>query len=547
MLRNIFKKIKENYHYIILVVFFILQLRLHAFVYLYGDDYYYASYFKDGLKGFIELTKIHYMQVNGRAFIHMLDEFMLFSGIGIWRIFNPMVISVIVVTIAKIASSYYKINKAINEEKLKIKAFYKKSLVISILLFSMLNIWITRQSVYWATGSFNYLFPVMLLMLFFYLYKKDVYNGIKSKWLFLLAFFSAFTVEQAGFVVIFINIYILFDIWLKKNKISKVYIINFIFSIIAYATVVFAPGNSVRTTYYTEFYENSLFTNIMNNTFSILDTIFFHEGIYIFAMLMILYIIFVTLNSKPSSRIGKLFRLGLPSVSSVVLIAYIDAITTDALRIANTKILREALSLTLALYFVYFLYLSFLKYTREKNGDLFFFVLMCLFTQGMMVISPIFGPRNILICGLCLFVPLTYYIVKYSNDKIFLALIAITLMTGLLNWPNYLIIAFLLFAIIASKHLNDRQVRIFIAIVCILLSFKYFDKNIQGYKENVEIHEYNAEQVERYKISNSTEELKLRYLNNEVYKWTMPYDDPYHMKRYKILYDLGIETQIKFE
>lgn len=547
MLSNLYKKLIKSYHKVAVIMFLAFEIYLHFFIHLYGDDYYYASFFKEGFRGFIYLTKLHYIEVNGRAFIHMLNEIMLLAGPYVWRIFNPIIIIVISILIAKIASRYYRIDNLIDDEKRNIKNFYKKSVVVSILLFSVLNIWITRQSVYWITGSFNYLFPVMLLMLFFYLYKKDIYNNKGYKWLWTLAFLSAFTVEQAGLVAVLINVYILFDIWLKKIKINKIYILNLICSIAAYATVICAPGNSLRTTYYAEFYKNSLIRNVLNNIPNIFDTVFLHKGIYVYIMLMLLCIINIVLDPKTFSNISKLYKVFIALVFSTLLVAYIDIMATNALRILNHVTLLTILLWTLVLSILYFLYLCFLEYKNEKNGDLFFFLLMCICTQGAMLISPIFGPRNVLICALCLFVPLTYYIVRYHKNINFLVLVASIIMTSLFNWNSYLLIAVLVLVLIGYKALSNKQITISISILCVLLCFKYFNQNIQGYKENAEIHKYNAEQVKIYKELNRTDTLRLKYLKNDIYKWTMPYDDPYHMKRYKILNDIDIETEIKFE
>ena len=51
-----------------------------GFICFYADDFYYATFFREGFVGFWQRTAEYYMTMNGRALIHFL--MMLFCSLG---------------------------------------------------------------------------------------------------------------------------------------------------------------------------------------------------------------------------------------------------------------------------------------------------------------------------------------------------------------------------------------------------------------------------------------------------------------------------------
>ena len=65
----------------------------------------------------------------------------------------------------------------------------------------MLNINVIRQSFYWITGSFNYIYPLFMLFWYWYVllkFSKDNFKGKKLLLTSILSFFASATVEQGG-------------------------------------------------------------------------------------------------------------------------------------------------------------------------------------------------------------------------------------------------------------------------------------------------------------------------------------------------------------
>ena len=95
-MKNIAKALKERLHYIVYGIF----LAIHAFnlipVIRYGDDYYYSMFFRRGISYFLSETAVHYTQTNGRFFVHLLDEVLLYLPLAAWKVFEFFVIALTV-------------------------------------------------------------------------------------------------------------------------------------------------------------------------------------------------------------------------------------------------------------------------------------------------------------------------------------------------------------------------------------------------------------------------------------------------------------------
>lgn len=112
-------------------------------------------------------------------------------------------------------------SKIISKE-LNIK--FIKSFTVFFFGILMLNIFVIRQSVYWTTGSFNYVYPLFLLFWYWHVLLKNSKENFKGKKLFftsILAFFASATVEQGGMMAFGLTVlfflYKFFDN--SKNKI----------------------------------------------------------------------------------------------------------------------------------------------------------------------------------------------------------------------------------------------------------------------------------------------------------------------------------------
>ena len=148
---------KKNY-VIGFLIFMILFFYLHRFIYMGADDFYYANFWNEGLKGFIKQNINHYTHLTGRAFVHLLCETVLSLGMPVFGVINCIFIALTIIYSAKIADYSNENNSTIA----------KSELLLCLFLFSSLNVMILRESVLWVSGSYNYLFPIMLQSIYFY-------------------------------------------------------------------------------------------------------------------------------------------------------------------------------------------------------------------------------------------------------------------------------------------------------------------------------------------------------------------------------------------
>ena len=97
--------VAEYYHYLVLALLFIIQMVIVFNVDLYGDDFYYANFTQEGIEYFIKENIFHYNMTNGRCWVHLLDELLLFNGsIILWRILQPFAVILTVFYGAKLVS-----------------------------------------------------------------------------------------------------------------------------------------------------------------------------------------------------------------------------------------------------------------------------------------------------------------------------------------------------------------------------------------------------------------------------------------------------------
>ncbi len=501
-MKRIFSGFIKNIHWAFYAVFLLVQAFGHRFTVLFGDDYYYANFIPQGWDYFVEETVFHYMKTNGRFFVHLVDELLLGIDITLWKVFNLSVIATIVLLTAMIVSRTYKNGYCTKE--------FKISLIASVFLFSSISPEVYINCIYWATGAVNYLFPLALVLAYFYCAKKDLEFNKGYKWLPVLAFFASFTVEQSSAASFAISIYVIVTcIYRYKRKPNPVYFVSLICSAAALCSVVFAPGNAVRTTYYPEFYEKSFFGKIFHGIYTFLYQIFGPHGLFlVFAIISVFVVMYFVKKAKDSisgKRSGFVFGAVITGISTVFYVI-LAPFSNKTPMILLAAILCACVPL--AVCFVY----TVREYLHGEDDESVFFLLLAAALQAVMLISPEFGYRTLLISLILMFVPTLKCIVSVS-------------------------------------HMVKCKAKKASGAICALIVVASFSNQIIlgiGYMENYPVHEYNAEMMEKY-VSGEIDELKLAYPLNDRYKYTMPYETWYHMMRYMQLYGLPKDMVVEYE
>ncbi len=485
----------KNLHWAIYAVFVFLQMLGHKYLVLFGDDYYYANFIPRGWGYFVKENIFHYTDTNGRFFVHIIDELLLGFDIGVWKVFNILTIALIVFFAAKIAAKTYMNGYATKE--------FKISLSAASVLFAAISHEVYVNCIYWATGAVNYLFPILLVLIYYYYSKKDLELERGYRWLPMLAFFASFTTEQSSAASFAISIYVIFMcLWKYKRRVRATYTVSFVLSAAALFSVVFAPGNSVRMTYYPEFYAKSFFGKIFNGILVFADQLFGKSGPILLFVILSAYSAVMIFNKARTKKIKLCVAALFAFTALYAVCAYMPY---SHFRIILCALLSVP---SLTVYFV----MAAKDLFRKKDDESAFFFLLAAGLQAVMLISPEFGWRTLLVSMILLFIPALKCIVRGAEQ-------------------------------IKLKR------RAFASVVCaaaIAISFSSLFLISQGYRENHPVHEYNDMMMEKF-AAGEMDEVKLAYPINDEYRYVMPYDNTYHMYRYVQMWGLPDDFVVEFE
>ena len=283
---------KKIANYWPLILLFFLTLITNLQIGLFGDDYFYASFSK---LGFWQMHIKHYLESNGRALVHFLDSLFLILPQPIWAIFNSFCLCAIAYFACKI----------ITLVKASSKHTFQTLLLFTILILAI-PIKVARQSIYWKTGSMNYVFPMFLFFLYWYVLLKSFLSHFqKGKLLvILLAFISSLTVEQEGMMTFGVTLLLLiYYLWKKKQYHFipiKPLILILTSSLTGLCTLLLAPSQFTRIQL-EHANDSSLFSSAKEYYHFLIDTFLFSKEyrLHIFIGLFLLLAFIITLSKRP--------------------------------------------------------------------------------------------------------------------------------------------------------------------------------------------------------------------------------------------------------
>lgn len=282
--------LKNNFSYIVFAIMTVFLVVFFQFIYLCeGDDKIYSTIAKSSLSDILYFMGYHYDFCNGRTLMHLLLIFFLKFDAYLWRIVCPLIFSLLVFLSSMFISS-------------DTKSFKKALLLFSVSSF-FISVNVFESTLFWVTGSFNYVFPFVFLIITLLLIKYDRCRFLVP----LLGFLCGATTEQCGMISIFsFAMYLFYETVVLKNRLNKTILFTILTSVIGLLTVVLAPSVSART------YESS------DSFFDRLSMIFFNfwfkfEGMaaIIFLLLIVVFIelISVLKSKKARALLAVLFAL----------------------------------------------------------------------------------------------------------------------------------------------------------------------------------------------------------------------------------------------
>jgi len=373
----------------------------------------------------------------------------------------------------------------------------KRGFVLSIMFFFLasLSITITRQSTYWLTGSFNYIYPIFLLFAYCACLIK-ISNNKYFAFSIILGLLASATMEQSGMMAFGLTVLSLLTkidsiknikLILKNN--GRLLILTLV-TLLGVCTVVLAPAQFVRIQ--NEQNEISTLDKFINNSEFLLDNYTMSPNILPYCIIYNLLILLYLFKNEKKSALK--ITISLLCITNILL--NIFAISLISKLTGLEKILFYLP--ILLLYLISFIYINKHLYNKFISPLTITLTLM-LGSQFMMLFSPVFGPRN-LIFGLIMFAFL------------------ICLLANKLRFKYTTAFAIILFAF--------------------ALVFNFQTAN--GYKQTKKIDETNKQIIfsNTEIISDASREITLYTFPNDDYGWSMPYISSYHEFYFKHFYDI---------
>lgn len=233
---------------IILVLVFFLIFLLNNKTLFVSDDYIYHYVFDSRipikstrrvktLVDVVKSMKSHYYLWGGRIVCHFFLQIVFIFGKTVFNIFNSLMFLIF----------GYLIYKHVNTEK-KVKP------LLLAIIYAMIFVFVPQpgSTIFWKSGSANYLWASNIMLGFTLIYKKYYDNdNIKDNFLnmFLLLIYGLIVGclnENSGCALIISEILYIIYFKLKNKEIPKWFITGLVGTITGYIILLIAPGNFVR-------------------------------------------------------------------------------------------------------------------------------------------------------------------------------------------------------------------------------------------------------------------------------------------------------------
>ncbi|MDL2214942.1 DUF6056 family protein [Dysgonomonas sp. OttesenSCG-928-M03] len=237
------KKGKSILFIVLTICFFILIYLLNRIYPLHADDWTYSFVFKDDSKKIENIIDIirsqynHYMLWGGRVIVHSIAQLLLMLKPICRTVLNSSAYILYIYLI------YYICNFRRN---------ICLTLYIGIFLLAFISLPIFTQTVFWVTGSANYLWGTLIVLPFIFCYYRHYMDGSsKDNSLYTVLFFvygiiAGWTNENlVAALLCCVFVYLLY-LKITKEYIPKWMISGFIGLCVGGAFLIFAPGNFIR-------------------------------------------------------------------------------------------------------------------------------------------------------------------------------------------------------------------------------------------------------------------------------------------------------------
>ncbi|WP_134701375.1 DUF6056 family protein [Ammoniphilus sp. YIM 78166] len=503
---------------------FIITALVNVHVRQYGDDFFYARFMSGDLPYFFTRHLEHYFVANGRVIVHLLVTFFLGIPTYFWMFINSVMLAGMV---------YFGARIAVYEDK----TLGLYSAIILGIAIMLLDPEITRQSVYWLTGSFNYVYPMFLLLVYWFLIRRMLKTQRMRGYLPAFAFLSAATVEQASLMTFGLTLLTLIEIkWMQKRKLGKLLLGTLLVAAIGMLTVIAAPG---------VFHRASVEDSPRNDLFQLIEHNIYTQGsTFVFSEMMAPYLLFALLSAVGIIMKGSKRLLVKWSTMGLAL-TWLYLMTSDPMMKWNENQILLA----------YFLLVFVLGYAallalKEGNSVPMVALVLCFGSQFMMLVSPVYGPRN-LVFAIVMLSLYTATLLPRLNAK-GISILAACGVGFLFDVTWFIPIAllgliFLLFGRYANKSFYVNTGIILGYTILLAIAITVFIPTVEGYASNAQVFDRNMKLAQAYKAEHQSGELIQYKLPHEQYAWVMPYHNSYYHPYYNLYLGLKQRTKVMWK
>lgn len=442
-MKNFIKKYRIP---IVFIIFFLIVFLEHQFMWLYHDDYGYASlsyaFNVDGVNGHIfnfnqlfDFLIGHYNNWGGRVLYFGIECLLLSKSLFLFKLVQSIVITFIFYYLYKILKKYTKTKDWILA-------------ILSVCCYGFIEIMVARTGIFWPTASVLYVFPLLPLLMFIYYYdsnnKKIMHNILMGA----LIFLASFSQEQiAVAAVAYIGIVAIYD-YFKTKKINKLNIIMILVALVGFAILMLAPGTKVRMSHPSsgDFYTLSLFGKISRNYPNLIVNIFSHYS-KMFIMLFISSIAYLSYkNIKNKNNI--LNKLSMLSTLTILLVTAVNSGTYFEIMydLFSNHLLKIMVLGVLTIQLLLMIYSLIIYFIKEKKYLFIWIIIIAILSQASMIVAPYYPLRSVIIFEVLFYIIIIYCICDFLDKKKFKEMVII---------PLILVSLFNLFTITRGYYRNN--------------------------------------------------------------------------------------------
>lgn len=322
--KNLYESITA---FLILAVAIVISFLAHRVAVFMMDDLWYANNLATlatmgeetgaplkSVRDIYESQVWHYLNWGGRSVTHTILQFVLMGGELFADILNVVMTCVISTLIVVISSKLSGTTHTFARSAIYVGTVYG-------LLHGLNANW--HLSMYWQSGSVNYLYITSFILLFMWCYVRELSDerpaalkGI-TVWIVPLAIITGWSNENMGPTAWLISVFTIGYLCKKKTPLKPWMILGSLFSLVGSAACILAPGNFVRSAYAEN--DTSLLMKLFLRAYSEVRSGFDYMFAPVIVVLFLLIIFYPVLKNKWDLRVLVLLAAAVVSWGAMIL------------------------------------------------------------------------------------------------------------------------------------------------------------------------------------------------------------------------------------